>query len=162
MVKRTHILIISLALVSLIFGSLLYTNIAVGKVPQDQPTSKLISVLDHVYFENLPSSVETYHELGSFDTEGYKYAYVMVQVEGTFQYGANIMIFVFDNAFGVQTLVSGHIQVITYNQELNRPNWGTGSAKKEIHSPTMDLYLQMYNSDVGFDGFISIAVHLSN
>jgi hypothetical protein len=60
MAKRTHILVISLALFSFIFGSLYYINVATGKVPQDRPTSKLISVLENEYFENLPSSVETY------------------------------------------------------------------------------------------------------
>jgi hypothetical protein len=84
----------------------------------------------------------------------------MVKAEGTFDFNANIMIYLFDNAYGIQTLSGGHLQVITYNQELNRPNWGTASGKFPIHSPTMDLYLQVYNSE--FTGTLTIAVHLSN
>ena len=159
MIKRIHLILISVVIVSLVFGSLFLT-VAIGKVPQEQPSSKLILVLDDEPV-TVATSTTTYHYLASFDPEGYKYAYVMVEGTGDWQLNSNIIIWIFDNAFDIQTIPAGGTVNLNTN-DVTRPDWGTGKAKYEVHSPQIDLYLQVYNSDVGFDGAITIAVHLSN
>ncbi len=43
------------------------------------------------------------------------------------------------------------------------PRFGTDNSPEfKLHSTSLDLYLQVYNSNVGFDGLLTIAVYLSN
>jgi len=44
----------------------------------------------------------------------------------------------------------------------NEPFYGTGKHIYEIHSPRLDAYLHAYNSDTGFDGLLTIIVHLTS
>ena len=159
MLKTRYLLILSLIISAIAFGSILYT-VALGKVnpPEESSTHKLVLVMDYQYFD-VASSVNQYHELASFDTEGYKYAYVMVKAEGSWQLNSNIQIWVFNNAFGIQTL-GGQFGLNT--NDPNRSDYGSNEQRFEINAPLMDLELQVYNSNVGFDGYLTIAVYLSN
>ena len=81
--------------------------------------------------------------------------------------GANVNIWIYENNFGVRTAPSGgfggYIQLAT-GSDTYKPDYGCGKTPNsyERHSTSTDLYLQVYNSDVGFDGQLTIVVYLTN
>jgi hypothetical protein len=149
------------------------TNVYITNLPMDEQgnlktaivtSSKTMLVFNQTI--TIPSGLTNYFYLASFDTTGFRYAYVMAKARGLFQTGANIHIYVYDNNFGVQTLVTGgfggFIQLDTTAVPWN-PIIGSGaSGRYDIRSSSNDLYLYVYNSDVGFNGLLTIVAYLTN
>jgi len=183
MIKKTYLAILSIATVSVLLGSLFYNNITfAGRTPTQVevinfPTDEegnLKTVVTQsseimlVFNETLtvPSSTSTYNYLTSFNTSGFKQAYIMARIQGTWQIGAYIAVSFFENNFGIRSFQAGISPDIRLNigpSDTTRPDWGSGlSSKINVYSASIDLYLRVYNSDVGFDGLLTVAVHLSN
>jgi len=107
----------------------------------------------------VPSNPENYIYLTSFNTSGFRYACLMAKAQGSWQVGASISIWLYDNNFGIQTWQG----VIALELTGNRPTLGSGYTDEfKLHSTSTDLYLQVHNSNVGFDGLLTIVVYLSN
>lgn len=182
MSKKRYLVVLSLAIASILFGSLY--NVTFGGKPTPPPNQVEVTnfPLDEegnlrttvvqsskimlVYNQSLKlgSDVNRFTYLTTFNTSGFKYAYIMAKAQGTWSVGANIHIWFFDNNFGIQTLPYGigYIQLDT-GSETYKPSWGTGiSSRYEVHSTTCDLYFQFYNSPATFDALLTIVVYLSN
>ena len=184
MIKKRYLVILSLAIVSVLLGSSFYNTITQAGKPTPQPEqvevtnfpldeegnlrtttvkpSKIMLVFNETV--TVPSSTTQYTYLTSFNTSGFKYAFIMAKATGSFQVNAQIHIHVYDSNFGMQTQPYGVGDVrLDMGAETSKPNYGTGTlGKYEIHSMTTDVYLQVYNSDVGFSGLLTIAVSLTN
>jgi len=168
--------------ISALVGSLFYNNITqaqkgqeptqvdVVNLPIDEQGNLRTAIVETskimlVYNETLtvPSSVSNFIYLTSFNTSGFKYVYVMAKAQGTWEVGrAVIDICVYENNFGIQTLL--RIFNLDTTIETFTPSWGTRTTGGEyaIHSTSIDLYLRVHNSNVGFDGLLTIAVSLTN
>ena len=125
-------------------------------------TEKIIVVYDQDL--TAPSSVTDYVYLASFDTTGFKKAYLMAQATGTGLETASMYIWIYENNFGVKVPPSGgfggSIDIHT-GSDTYKPDYGAGKTNNfyEIHSTTTDLYFQVYNS--AFDGHLKIVAYLS-
>jgi len=97
--------------------------------------------------------------LTSFNTSGFRFVYIMAKAKGSWQEGANFYIYAYDNNYGVQTYLA-QLRIDT-TAGTWYPSWGTGSAKAEIHSTKIDLYMHFYNSNVDFEGVLTIVVFLT-
>ena len=184
MIKKRYLMILSLTIVSVLLGSLLYNHLVLaGKpVPETQPIEITNFPLDEegnlrissiqtseirlVFNETVTvsSDLNTYNYLTSFNTSGYAWAHIMAKGEpDAFQEGANVYICFADNNWGVQTEPFGSLYLTLQTSEPNIPiSYGTGRRTTEIHSTSKDLYLRVYNSNIGFDGLLTIIVHLTN
>ena len=161
--KSTLILLLGIVLIASLFGA----GFNAYAVPEKSrvETTKIVLVFDQSL--TVPSSLTNYVYLTSFDTNGFKNAYIMAKGDGSWQQGANINIWIYENNFGVRTPPSGgfggYIQLAT-GSDTYKPDYGCGKTSDAyvIHSTSTDLYLQVYNSDVGFDGQLTIVVYLTN
>jgi hypothetical protein len=177
--KKTYLTILSVAIVSVLLGSLFLSNVTfapkptqptrveVTNFPLDEQGNLLTTTVETsqivLVFNNslsVPSDIQTYHYLTSFNTSEFKYGYIMAKAQGTWQDNANVHILPYRNSFGIQTAIS-YMSVKTWDSAT--PDYGAGHlGPLGFYSTSVDLYLQVYNSDVGFSGLLTIAVHLSN
>ena len=161
--KSALVLLLGIVLIASFFGA----GFNAYAVPDKSrvESSKIVLVFDQDL--TVPSSLTNYVYLTSFDTSGFKNAYIMAKAEGAWQQGANINIWIYENNFGVRTSPSGgfggYIQLST-GSDIYKPDYGCGKTADsyEIHSTSSDLYFQVYNSDVGYDGKLTIVVYLTN
>lgn len=183
MIKKRY-MILSFVLVSVLFGSLFYVSITSAGKPVPQPdqveiinfpldeegnlrtstvqTSEIMLVFNETI--TVPSSVNEYTYITSFNTSGFRYAYIMAKgAQASFQEGANVYIHIFENNFGMQTIPYGVGDItLETGSDTSKPSWGTGTKwTYELHSTSTDLYLKVYNSNIGFDGLLTIAVFLT-
>ncbi len=183
MIKKKYFLVLSVAAVTVLLGSLFYGSITQAQkgkeaaevyltnLPIDEQgnlrttivqSSKIVLVFNQSL--SVPSDNQNFIYLTSVSTSGFKYACVMAQAQGTWQVGAYINIWSFENNFGVRTIprpASGYFSLET-SPAAYRPSWGAGtSGEFKLHSTEIDLYLQVHASDVGFDGLLAIVVYLT-
>jgi hypothetical protein len=155
--KTRYLLIVSLFISALAFGSVLYT-IALGKVnPPEQPSSKAILVYD----ADFQATINQYTYITSFDTEDYTFVYIMPKVSGTLS-GLTIQVYPFENNLGVQVFpgLAGPPYVDLNTYDTNRPDYGAGRYGYNIYGQTFDLYL--YVGGGNFDGHLTISVYLTD
>ena len=150
-------------------------NVTVTNFPLDEEgnlktTTVQTTEIRLVFNESLTVGADpnNYVYLTSFNTSGFKYAYIMAKAELNPPQerfvGANIYIWFFENNLGIKTLPVGMGGTpLNTDSQMSRPDWGAGaSGTYEIHSTSTDLYLQYYNSAYTFEGLLTIVVFLSN
>jgi len=177
-------MILSVAVISIMLGSLYNVTFAGKPSPQPNQVEVTNFPLDEegnlrtattqsseimlVFNKSLtaPSNASTFTYITSFNTSGFRYYYIMAQAQaGSFEVGiSTLRIYVYENNFGVQTPAPSNAYFyIDTGIVTTKPSHGAGKfGKYEFHSTWIDLYLNVYNSDVGFDGLLTIVVHLSN
>ena len=115
-----------------------------------------------------PSSTSEFYYITSFNTSGFRYFLVMAKgARSAFQFNSHIGICCYENNFGIRTFQGGGFELDLLTGELNDPRYGTGvlgasGVRIEAYAPSVDLYLRVYNSDIGFNGLLTIAVYLTD
>lgn len=149
-------------------GQLNVTNFPLDEEGNLRTSSAHTSKVMLVFNESVtvsPEDLGNFIYLTSYNTSGYKYAYIMAKVQGSWHHenATMILIWAFDNNFGIQTLPVRAFNLYIEPVTTNPPHWGTGkSSKYEVHSTKTDLYMTVYHSDIDFDGLVTIVVFLTN